>query len=157
VYFRPDVGDAILVGSGDPPCDPHDWVDDPDDFDASVTPAQWDRQVLRLARRIPGLQVPNARRGVVGLYDVSDDWIPVYDRTDLDGFYVAIGTSGNQFKNAGVAGHCMAELIEAVEAGHDHDATPVQVQGRHTGVTIDLGTFARNRAINPDSSFSVHG
>ena len=30
------------------------------------------------------------------MYDVSDDWIPIYDRTDLDGFYVAIGTSGNQ-------------------------------------------------------------
>jgi sarcosine oxidase subunit beta len=157
VYFRPEVGDAILVGSADPPCDPPDWVDDPDQFNASVTALQWDRQVLRLARRIPDLRVPNARRGIVGLYDVADDWIPVYDRTDLDGFYLAIGTSGNQFKNAGAVGHCLAELIQAIESGHDHDASPLVVAGRYTGTEIDLGTFARNRAVNPDSSLSVFG
>jgi sarcosine oxidase subunit beta len=157
IYFRPEVGEAILVGSSDPPCDPPGWVDDPDGFDRSVTATQWDRQVLRLARRIPDLRVPNARRGAVGLYDVSDDWIPVYDRTDLDGFFVAIGTSGNQFKNAGVVGTCMAELVEAVEAGHDHDASPLVVEGRHTGVRIDLGTFARNREVTAASSFSVYG
>ena len=39
--------------------------------------------------------MPSEKRGVVDLYDVSDDWIPIYDRTDLDGFYVAIGSSGN--------------------------------------------------------------
>ena len=74
-----------------------------------------------------------------------------------DGFYAAIGTSGNQFKNAGVAGHCMAELIEAVEAGHDHDADPLVVKGRYTGLPIDMATFSRNREINPNSSMSVHG
>ena len=83
--------------------------------------------------------------------------MPIYDRTDLDGFYVAIGTSGNQFKNAGVAGHCMAELIEAVESGHDHDADPLVVEGRYTGLPIDMATFSRNREVNPNSSMSVHG
>ncbi|CAN5775901.1 FAD-binding oxidoreductase [soil metagenome] len=157
VYFRPETGNSILVGSEDPACDDRDWVDDPDDFDRSITAEQWDAQVLRLARRIPDLGVPNQRRGVVDLYDVADDWIPIYDRTDLSGFYVAIGTSGNQFKNAGVAGHCMAELIEAVEGGHDHDTDPLKVSGRYTGVDLHLGSFSRNRAINPDSSFSVNG
>jgi sarcosine oxidase subunit beta len=70
---------------------------------------------------------------------------------------VAIGTSGNQFKNAGVAGHMMAELIEAVEAGHDHDREPLQVTGRYTGHNLDLGTFSRNRQINVNSSMTVHG
>lgn len=157
VYFRPETGNSILVGSEDPECDARDWVDDPDDFDRSITAVQWEGQVLRLARRIPELGVPNQRRGVVDLYDVADDWIPIYDRTDLDGYYVAIGTSGNQFKNAGVAGHCMAELITAVEAGHDHDAAPLTVHGRYTGVALHLGSFSRNREINPDSSFSVNG
>ena len=96
-------------------------------------------------------------RRFVDLYDVSDDWLPIYDRTDLDGFYVAIGTSGNQYKNAGVAGACMAELIDAVESGHDHDADPLVVTGRYTGLALDLGSFSRNREVNPDSSFSVNG
>ena len=156
IYFRPETGNHILVGSTDPRCDPQDWVD-PDNYDRRLSAEQWEAQVLRLSRRLPPVGVPHERKGVVDLYDVSDDWIPIYDRTDLDGFYVAIGTSGNQFKNAGVAGHCMAELIEAVDAGHDHDADPLVVEGRYTGLPIDMATFSRNREINPNSSMSVHG
>ena len=122
-----------------------------------MSQAQWEAQVLRLARRMPDLGVPNAKRGVVDLYDVADDWIPIYDKTDLGGFYVAIGTSGNQYKNAGVAAAAMAELIDAVEGGHDHDAEPVVHVGRYTGLEIDMSSFGRNREINPNSSFSVNG
>ena len=157
IYFRPEAGDNILIGSEDPDCDPQEWIDDPDHYDTEVSAAQWEAQVLRLARRMPDLGVPSAKRGVVDLYDVADDWIPIYDKTDLGGFYVAIGTSGNQYKNAGVAGACMAQLIDAVESGHDHDADPLKVTGRYTGLELDLGSFSRNRAINPDSSFSVNG
>ncbi len=156
VYFRPEVGRNILIGSEDPACDPQEWVD-PDDYDTDISQAQWEAQVLRVARRMPDLGIPSQPKGVVSLYDVSDDWIPIYDRTDLDGFYVAIGTSGNQFKNAGVAAHCMAELIGAVENGWDHDAEPFVVPGVYTGFELNLGAYSRNRAINPDSSFSVNG
>ena len=156
VYFPPAVVNNILIGSEDPECDVKEWVD-PDDFDQEIRDDQWEAQVLRCARRVEGLGLPHEKKGVVDLYDVSDDWIPIYDRTDLDGFYVAIGTSGNQYKNAGVAGHCMAELITAVEAGHDHDADPIKVIGRYTGLEMDLGFYSRNREINPNSSFSVNG
>ena len=105
---------------------------------------------------MPELGLPHQPRGIVGVYDVTDDWIPIYDRTSLDGFYVAIGTSGNQFKNAAVAGHCMAELIGAIEAGHDHDADPLVVTGKHTGFDIDMGTFSRKRDLH-GSSMSVLG
>ena len=30
IYFRPESGDNILIGSEDPDCDPQDWVEDPD-------------------------------------------------------------------------------------------------------------------------------
>ena len=88
----------------------------------------------------PSLRIPNHPLGIVGVYDVADDWIPIYDRTDLDGFYVAIGTSGNQFKNAPFAAHAMAELIVAVEDGHDHEAEPISVKGPYTGAEFDLGS-----------------
>ncbi len=156
-YFRPDVANHILVGSQDPDCDPQVWVADPDVFDRNVSTEQWNNQVLRLARRLPGLGVPQEKKGLVDLYDVSDDWIPIYDKTDLGGFYVAVGSSGNQFKNASVAAYCMVQLIEAVEAGHDHDADPVTVTQRYTGLQLDMGAFSRNREINLDSSFSVLG
>jgi glycine/D-amino acid oxidase-like deaminating enzyme len=157
IYFRPEAGNNILVGSEDPDCDPQVWVDEPDSFDRNVTKEQWDAQVYRVARRIPGVRIPNQPRGVVDLYDVSDDWIPIYDKADLDGFYMAVGTSGNQFKNAPVVGHLMAELIDACEKGADHDAEPVQVKVPYGGFTLDAGFYSRNREINPNSSFSVNG
>lgn len=157
IYFRPDAGNHILVGSEDPECDARVWVEEPDKFDRHVTEAQWQAQVFRLARRIPTLPIPNERRGVVDLYDVSDDWIPIYDSSDLPGFYMAIGTSGNQFKNAPVVGHAMATLIDRVEQGADHDGDPVKVHTRYTGLELDMGFYSRRRAINPDSSYSVNG
>jgi len=155
-YFRPEVGNNVLIGSVDADCDPREYVD-PDDYDTTLDEDQWKTQMLRANRRMPSLGVPHQKKGVVDLYDVSDDWLPIYDRTDLDGFYVAIGTSGNQYKNAGVAAHAMAEVVEAVEGGHDHDADPVRFAGRYTGRLIDMAAYSRNRQINPDSSMSVHG
>jgi sarcosine oxidase subunit beta len=157
IYYRPEVGRSILLGSEDPVCDPREWVDDPDNFNRSVTEVQWQRQVYRLARRIPDLQIPNTPKGVVDLYDVTDDWIPIYDKSDLPGFYMAIGTSGNQFKNAGGVGHFMAELIVACENGHDHDNDPLQVKMPYTGIELNVGFYSRLRTINKNSSFSVLG
>ena len=74
----------------------------PDDYDVEVSQEQWEVQVLRLARRMP-TSVSDVKSGVVGLFDVADDWIPIYDKTDLGGFYVAIGTSGNQYKQVAAA------------------------------------------------------
>ena len=155
VYYRPEVGNHILIGSGDPTCDEQQWVH-PDDYDDRISDSQWEAQVLRAGRRIPGLGIPHQKKGVVDLYDVSDDWVPIYDRTDLDGFYVAIGTSGNQYKNGPVAGHLMAELITAVEAGLDHDNDPLVVEGRYTGMPIETGFFSRNRT-PAATSMTVHG
>ena len=96
-------------------------------------------------------------KGVVDLYDVTDDWIPIYDKSDLDGFYMAVGTSGNQFKNAPVAGAMMCELVEACEAGRNHDSDPVQFHMKHVDRNVDVGFYSRRREINEESSFSVLG
>ena len=156
-YARPEAGNKILVGSQDPECDPKEWVDDPDDFNRQVTGEQWEAQVYRMAQRIPGLPIPGQAQGVVDLYDVSEDWIPIYDKSDLDGFYMAVGTSGNQYKNGPVAGLLMAEVIDACEHGHDHDADPVQVTCPITGYVLNAGFYSRNRDIVEGSSFSVLG
>ena len=156
-YFRGTPSGGLLVGGTEPACDPLQWLDAPDDAEPRVTSAVYDAQVLRAARRLPSLQVPPRPRGVVGVYDVSDDWIPVYDRTALDGFYVAIGTSGNQFKNAPVVGDFLAEIIEACEDGRDHDTRPVQFTLPRTGHVVDLSHYSRRRPITAGSSFSVMG
>ncbi len=145
-YFRPQAGGTLLVGGTEAACDELEWIADADDFDELPSVAGWERATLRLARRVPALGIPHRPVGLAALYDVSDDWVPIYDRSSLDGFFMACGTSGNQFKNAPMAGRFMQALIDAAAAGGDHDQDPVQFTGPVTGRTIDLAAFSRRRS-----------
>jgi sarcosine oxidase subunit beta len=156
-YFRSHFGGQLIVGSTEPACDILHWIDDPDVFDAQPTAQAWEAQVLRLARRIPSLGIPPRPNGFGALYDVADDWIPIYDRTSLTGFYVAIGTSGNQFKNAPIVGRFMTALIHACENGHDHDSDPIIFQGRFSENAINLGHYSRLRQPHAESAHNVLG
>ena len=155
VYTRPEIGNHFLIGSEEPKCDPLEYVD-PDNYNLDFTD-QARTQVMREAMRIPDLPIPNRMQGLVDLYDVSDDWYPIYDKSSLPGFYLAIGTSGNQYKNAPAVGAFMAELIQYCENGNDHDTDPLQYRMKHINYTLNIGFFSRNREINKDSSFSVIG
>ncbi len=155
-YVRPEQGNHILIGSEDPPCDDHVWVDDDTDYDRNFSD-QWRLQAMRYAQRVPSLGIPSRMRGVVDLYDVTEDWIPIYDRSSLPGFYMACGTSGNQYKNAPIAGKLMAALVSHCENGGDHDTAPLQFHLPYLDRTVDAGFYSRKRAINPESSFSVLG
>jgi len=132
IYFRPHGPDTLLVGSTEPACDRPFLdvsIEDPDEVQrpegalAGLTD-QWTNQVYRAALRMPEMPIPRAgeSRGVVACYDVTEDWVPIYDKSSLPGYYMAIGTSGNQFKCAGVAGRLMREIVVRNEAGEDTDA-----------------------------------
>lgn len=155
-YCRPEHGNHILIGSEDPECDPHQWVEDDTDYNRAFTD-QWTTQAMRYGQRVPSLGIPSAARGVVDLYDASTDWIPIYDRSQLPGFYMACGTSGNQYKNAPIAGKMMAALVEYCENGNDHDSDPLSFTLPYIGREIDVGFYSRKRPINEESSFSVLG
>jgi sarcosine oxidase subunit beta len=154
-YCRPETGNHILVGSEDPDCDPREFVN-PDTYDRGFTD-QWTHQAQRMGQRIPSLGISNQMRGCVDLYDVTEDWIPIYDVSCVPGFYMAIGSSGNQFKNATVAGKMMAGLIDYCESGGNHDAEPYVFPLERTGRELNVGFYSRRRQINEDSSFSVLG
>lgn len=153
VYFRPEGAGHMLIGSLDPECDEKEYVD-ADDYNRGFT-GQWTEQVWRTAQRLPDLGIPNIAQGVVGLYDATDDWVPVYDKSSLPGFYMAIGTSGNQFKNAPMIGGLMAELVAACESGRDHDNDPLQFELPNVGRSIDLGFFSRKRDSHSETSGTV--
>jgi len=157
IYFRPHFGDAIIVGGMEPACDELMWVDDPDQFNPAPTTPVWEAQTLRLARRLPSLRIPHRPSGIANLYDVTPDWIPIYDKTALDGFYVAIGTSGNQFKNTPILGYLLAELIEYTENGADPDDSPLHVRLPRTGLIVDMSHYSRRTAPTARSSSSVLG
>ncbi len=156
-YFRGAAHGELLVGGTEPACDELHWLDDADEYATAPTAQVYQAQLYRAARRLPDLTVPNRPRGIGAVYDVADDWIPIYDRTALPGFYVAIGTSGNQFKNAPVVGAYLHAIIDACENGRDHDVHPVSFRLPRTGHVIDLSTYSRRRPIHADSSFTVMG
>lgn len=138
-------GHGLLVGSNGAACDPLEVLDDPDVFADSPTRGRWEQSALRVAKRIPSLPVPRQVLGVAGVYDVSDDWLPIYDRTALDGFFVAMGTSGNQFKTAPIVGSLLAGLITRYLNGIDQDVNPYQFEMPFSGRVIDTAAFSRLR------------
>lgn len=145
VYFRPGFAGTVLIGSTEPECEELQWVDDHTDFVDTPSPELFEAQVLRTARRLPELRIPLAPVGLAALYDASDDWAPLYDKTSVDGYYMACGTSGNQFKNATMVGTFMTALVEAAANGQDHDVDPVHITGEFTGKAINLAAFSRLR------------
>lgn len=146
-YVRGTPGDGLLVGGTEPECEPLEWLDDPDAANLNPTQAVFEAQVTRAARRLPELGVPGKPIGIAGVYDVTEDWTPIYDRTERVGFFVAIGTSGNQFKNAPLAGKFMAALVQGQDS----------YLGEHTGLRVDLAAFSRLRSRNANSSGTVMG
>jgi sarcosine oxidase subunit beta len=156
-YMRSTPTRSTLIGGTEPECDRLDWVDDVEAVNLNRTKELFEAQVTRAARRFPALKIPNSPSGIAGIYDVAADWTPIYDRTELDGFFVAIGTSGNQFKNAPMVGKLMAALIDEVRAGRDHDVEPVKVRAERTGNEINLGAFSRKRLFNADNTGTVMG
>ena len=147
VYFRPGLGGTVLIGSSEPECDELEWIDDHTNFQNTPTPEIFEAQVLRAARRLPGLKIPLSPVGLADLYDASDDWAPLYDQTSLRGYFMACGTSGNQFKNATMVGTFLRDLVDAQASGHDHDEDPIRVRGDATGREINLAAFSRLREL----------
>ena len=140
-YFRPQAGGTLLVGGTEPECDELEWVDDPDHFDEHT-----DRRALGDVRccASPGgcrsSACPTQPVGLAALYDASDDWVPIYDRSSLHGYFMACGTSGNQFKNAPLAGpvHAGARRRRRRRPRPRRRARAVP-PAPLTGRTIDLG------------------
>ena len=149
-FYQRQDGDDWLIGTTDPDCDPPHEVE-PDNYPNNFT-EQWTLQAYRAAQRFPSLAIESKARGTVGLYDVSDDWIPLYDKTHLDGFYLAIGTSGNQFKNAPLIGDILAEIILHEQTGQDHDLNPAQLHLAQLDRHVDLAFYSRRRTVQTTSS-----
>jgi len=87
--------------------------------------------------------------GLGALYDVTPDWRPIFDRSALPGYYLACGTSGDCFKIGPTAGRIVAAIIDACEAGQDHDREPVGFVTPHQRRPVSLSYYSRHRAVAP--------
>lgn len=155
VAFRPHGQDRLHISSMEAGCDPLEWIDNPWSYSGTATQRAYDRQTLRVARRLPRLKIPPRPCGIGALYDVAPDWRPIFDRSALPGYYLACGTSGNSFKIGPMAGRILAAIINACEAGHDHDREPVQFATPHRDRHISLSYYSRHRTVSTNAPRSA--
>jgi len=120
-------------------------VPDPDLADPAVDAQRVEARIATAKQRVPGLAVDGAR-GIVGVYDVTvQDWYPIVDRTDTQGYFVAIGTSGAWFKSGPVIGRLAATMVTANLDGHDTDREPLNVALPLTGYPFPMALLSRRR------------
>jgi glycine/D-amino acid oxidase-like deaminating enzyme len=109
VYFRPEVGGVVLVGTGD-----HgDPIEDADSLrDDQVDMAHVERIGELMAHRMPSFADAQYTAGWTGPYDITPDWNPIIGAVPgHEGLFVAVGFSGHGFKMAPTVGESLAQTV----------------------------------------------
>ena len=108
IYFRPDSGGVVLIGTGD-----HgDPIDDADTLTDAIDEAHLERIGNLIAHRMPPFADAQYVAGWTGPYDIAADWNPIVGAVPgHDGLYVAVGFSGHGFKLAPTIGEALAQTI----------------------------------------------
>lgn len=108
IYFRPEVGGVVLVGTGD-----HgDPIEDPDTLTDHVDMAHIGRMDALIANRMPAFNDAQCTAGWTGPYDITPDWNPMIGAVpEQENLYVAVGFSGHGFKMAPTVGESLAQLV----------------------------------------------
>ena len=109
IYFRPETGGVVLVGTGD-----HgDPIEDADSLsDLQVDMDHVDRIAALMAHRMPVFEQAEYTAGWTGPYDITPDWNPMVGPVPgHDGLFVAVGFSGHGFKLAPTIGKSLAQTV----------------------------------------------
>jgi glycine/D-amino acid oxidase-like deaminating enzyme len=108
IYFRPETGGVVLVGTGD-----HgDPIADPDTLKDVVDAAHVERIGALMANRMPAFTDARYVAGWTGPYDITPDWNPLVGPVPgAEGLYVATGFSGHGFKLAPTISEGLAQTI----------------------------------------------
>jgi sarcosine oxidase subunit beta len=113
LYFRPETGGLVLIGTGD-----HgDPIKDPDTLTDDVDLEHVDRIGRLIASRMPSFNDADYVAGWTGPYDITPDWNPLVGEVPgHEGLYVAVGFSGHGFKLAPTIGEGLAQTVLGMEA-----------------------------------------
>ena len=112
-YVRPETGGLTLTGSLTDDEARHPM--DPERLGGEVGLDEAAEVLERTGRALPGLREARYRRGWAGAFDITPDWMPILDRSPVEGFWIAAGMSGHGFKLAPAVGETMAALIVGAE------------------------------------------
>jgi sarcosine oxidase subunit beta len=123
IYFRPETGGVVLVGTGD-----HgDPIDDPDSLTDDVDMVHVSRIDALISHRMPAFADAQYVAGWTGPYDITPDWNPIVGPVPgYDGLYVAVGFSGHGFKLAPTIGEALAQAVLGQEP-----RVPIDIYSMH--------------------------
>ena len=108
IYFRPETGGVVLLGTGD-----HgDPIEDPDTLRDHVNNAHIEHMAALIAHRMPPFAEAQVTAGWTGPYDITPDWNPIVGEVPgYEQLYVAVGFSGHGFKLAPTIGEGLAQTV----------------------------------------------
>ena len=69
--------------------------------------------MMRLARRVPEFGVPHRPVGLAALYDVADDWVPIYDKSTCPASSWRAARAATSSRTRRSPGMFMAAIIDA--------------------------------------------
>jgi sarcosine oxidase subunit beta len=142
IYFRPETGGVVLVGTGD-----HgDPIEDADTLrDDQVGTDHIERIAALMANRMPAFADARCTAGWTGPYDITPDWNPMIGAAPgLDGVFVAVGFSGHGFKMAPTVGESLAQTVLGLPVRVPIDAySPARFQeGRVLAGAYGIGSIS---------------
>ena len=108
IYFRPETGGVVLVGTGD-----HgDPIRNPDRLTDKVEMDHVAHIGALVANRMPAFINAEYTAGWTGPYDITPDWNPILGPVPgFEELYVAVGFSGHGFKLAPTLSESLAQTI----------------------------------------------
>ena len=112
IYFRPETGGVVLVGTGD-----HgDPIEDPDTFTDIIASDHITRIDALITNHMPAFDKAEYLAGWTGLYDITPDWNPIVGPIPgYEGLFVAVGFSGHGFKLAPTIGETLTQTVLGLE------------------------------------------
>lgn len=132
MYFRPDTGGVVLVGTGD-----HgDPLADPDTLNDNIDDDHIERMAGLIANRMPEFEDGYYVAGWTGAYDITPDWNPLVGAVPgYEGLFIASGFSGHGFKMAPTVAEGLAQTMLG-----QTPRLPIDM--------YDMGRFARGETLH---------
>ena len=135
IYFRPDSGGVVLVGTGDF----GDEIENMELMTDEVEIGHIESIGRSMSNRMPSFGDAQLVSSWTGPYDIPPDWNPIIGPVPgHEGVYVAVGFSGHGFKMAPTVGESMAQQVLGIEP-----RVPIEMYSMTrfaTGNTLD-GTY----------------
>jgi glycine/D-amino acid oxidase-like deaminating enzyme len=108
-YLRPETGGLTLTGLLTEDESRHPL--EPERLGEEAPLEEAEPVLARAVQALPRLAEARYRRGWAGAFDITPDWMPILDRSPVEGFWIAAGMSGHGFKLCPAVGEMMAALI----------------------------------------------